>query len=95
VLANVIMLDGKSRKLVEGSLGGQAESVLHGVGGGLKVAKSGGESISLLTPVVRCYRTYSIEFKTKANGNLDRVVKLDRTGQSRNVPVAFDLTPDL
>ena len=95
VLANVVMLDGKSSQEFEGSLGGKAKSVIHGVGGGLKVVKSGGEEVSLLTPVVRCYRTYSIEFKTNDDGALVRVPIKDQQGRRRQVPVVFDLTPDL
>ena len=95
VLANVVMLDGKSSRAIEGSLEGKASSVVHGVGGGLKVVKNGGEQISLLTPVVRCYRTYAIEFKTRGEGKLERVSRADREGRQRQVPVVFDLTPDL
>lgn len=94
VLANVMMLDGKSSQAVEGSLDGNANSVLHGVGGGLKLVKNSGEEITLLTPVVRCYRTYSIEFKTRG-GKLDLVARADHDGRQREVPVVFDLTPDL
>ena len=95
VLANVVMLDGKSSAVVERSLGGTAESIIHGVGGGLKLVKNSGEEIELLTPVVRCYRTYSIEFRTDADGNLQKVPRQDARGQVRRVPVVFDLTPDL
>ena len=95
VLANVVMLDGKSSRAIEGSLDGKANSVVHGVGGGLKLVKTSGEQIALLTPVVRCYRTYAIEFKTRGEGKLERVSRADREGRQRQVPVVFDLTPDL
>jgi hypothetical protein len=95
VLANVVMLDGKSSKVLEGSLEGRAESVIHGIGGGLKLVKNGGEQIELLSPVVRCYRTYSIEFKTSNSGNLERTVRTCSDGRQHDVPTVFDLTPDL
>ena len=53
------------------------------------------EEIALLTPVVRCYRTYSIEFKTDGDGKLQHVARADRQGRTRLLPVVFDLTPDL
>lgn len=95
VLANVVMLDGKSSKALEGSLEGRAESAIHGIGGGLKLVKNGGEQIELLSPVVRCYRTYSIEFKTSGNGKLERTVRTCSDGRQHDVPAVFDLTPDL
>jgi hypothetical protein len=95
VLANVMMLDGKSSKAFEGRVGGKAESVIHGVGGELRLARQNGEEIKLLTPVVRCYRTYSVEFKTSGDGSLERVTRTDREKRRHQVPIVFDLTPDL
>ncbi|MCE9548029.1 MAG: hypothetical protein K8T25_21355 [Planctomycetia bacterium] len=95
VLANVIMLDGKSSASFDGNLAGKAETVIHGIGGELKLSRQTGEEIALLTPVVRCYRTYSIEFKTDADGKLEYVTRADREGRPHQVPVIFDLTPDL
>jgi hypothetical protein len=94
VLANVVMLDGKSSKEIEGSLEGRAESALHGIGGGLKLVKNGGEQIELLSPVVRCYRTYSVEFKMRG-GKLERSIRTCGDGQQYELPTVFDLTPDL
>jgi len=95
VLANVVMLDGKASKAFDRGADGTAQTIIHGIGGGLKVSRQGSEDVSLLTPVVRCYRTYSIEFKTDADGNLALEPRPDRHGRTRNVPVVFDLTPDL
>jgi hypothetical protein len=95
VLANVVMLDGNFSKVMENSIGGKAQSVIHGLGGELKLMKQGGETVTLLTPVVRCYRTYTIEFKTNDDGKLERIARFDRNGQQRQVPIVFDLTPDL
>ena len=95
VLANVVMLDGKSSKFFDGNLGGKAQSVIHGLGGEMKLVKNGGEDVTLLSPVVRCYRTYAIEFKTNRDGRLERVTRTDRDGRQREAPVVFDLTPDL
>ena len=95
VLSNVIMLDGKSSKAFDLGLDGKIETIIHGIGGGLKLSKQGSEDVSVLTPVVRCYRTYSIEFKTGADGHLLLAPRTDREGYTHNVPVVFDLTPDL
>lgn len=95
VLANVMMLEGKSSKAFDGAIGGKAASVIHGIGGGLRVVQQNGQEVTLLTPAVRCYRTYSIEFKTNANGDLVRVSRIDKDGQKRQLPVVFDVTPDL
>jgi hypothetical protein len=55
----------------------------------LKLTKKNGEETTLLSPVVRCYRTYSIEFKS------GRVKMKDANGKVHEVPQVFDLTPDL
>ncbi len=95
VLANVVMLDGKSSQAFDAKGGAKAQSVIRGIGGQLKFVRRGNEDRELLTPVVRCYRTYSIEFKTDDTGRLQRITRTDRDGNSHRVPVVFDLTPDL
>ena len=95
VLANVIMLDGRSSQAFDRNVGGKAASVIHCIGGELKLGQEGSETVSLLTPVVRCYRTYSIEFKTDVDGKLELVSRNGSDGQPHQVPVVFDLTPDL
>lgn len=95
VLANVVMLDAKSSKVFDGNGGGKAETVIQGIGGKIRLVKQGGEDRQLLSPVVRCYRTYSIEFKADETGRLLRVTRKDNEGNPRRVPVVFDLTPDL
>jgi hypothetical protein len=95
VLANVIMLDGKTSQVFEGNLDGKVKTVIHGIGGELKLVRQRGAETTLQTPVVRCYRTYSIEFKTTAGGQLERVTRTDSKGQNHQLPVVFDLTPDL
>lgn len=89
VLANVVMLDGKFAKALEASIDGKLHSRILDDGVELKVTKKTGEETTLLSPVVRCYRTYAIEFKK------DRVDLRDRQGRVHNVPQVFDLTPDL
>lgn len=95
VLANVVMLDARSSKDFEGSFEADATTVIHGIGGKLQLARQTGEEIAVLTPVVRCYRTYSIEFRTDSDGNLQQAVRVDRAGRRYQAPVVFDLTPDL
>jgi hypothetical protein len=95
VLANVVMLDGRFSKALEGQTGAKASSVIHGIGGQLQLARGKSENVTLLTPVVRCYRTYSIEFKTNADGSLVRTERPDGKGGKVRVPQVFDLTSDL
>ena len=95
VLANVMMLDRKTAKAFEGTLDGKVDGIVYPASGELKLVRNSGEETTLLTPVVRCYRTYAIEFKTGGGGRLERVSRLDAEGQERQVPVVFDLTPDL
>jgi hypothetical protein len=61
----------------------------------LKLKKSNGEELTLLSPVVRCYRTYSVEFKTGNDGQPDFRTLTDKKGNKHRVPQVFDLTPDL
>lgn len=95
VLANVMMLDARTSRMLDAGVGSEAKSILHGVGGKLELANQRFEDRALLTPVVRCYRTYSIEFRTDSNGNLERALRTGPDGRQAQVPVVFDLTPDL
>ncbi len=61
----------------------------------LTLTTKNGDQMTLLSPVVRCYRTYSVEFKTDAAGNLLRENRLDKDGVTHSVPQIFDLTPDI
>lgn len=95
VLANVVMLDRRFSKELDGAGGAAAKSIIHGIGGQLQLARAKSEAVTLLTPVVRCYRTYSIEFKTSADGDLVRTERADSNGRKVRVPQVFDLTSDL
>jgi hypothetical protein len=89
VLSNVVMLDGKFAKAMEASIDGKLHSRILDDGVELKFTKQSGEETTLLSPVVRCYRTYAIEFKK------DPVKLRDARGRIHEVPQVFDLTPDL
>jgi hypothetical protein len=80
---------------LDASVGGKLYSRIIDDGVELKVAKQNGEEITLLSPVVRCYRTHTVEFKTDANGNLAAFELVDSKGQHYRVPQVFDLTPDI
>jgi hypothetical protein len=89
VLSNVVMLDGKFSKALDASIDGKLHSRILDDGIELKVKKKTGEETTLLSPVVRCYRTYAIEFKP------GRAKLEDSKGRVHDVPQVFDLTPDL
>jgi hypothetical protein len=95
VLANVVMLDGEFSRALDASADGKLHSRVLGDSVELKVVQRNGEQVTLLSPVVRCYRTYSIEFKTDAKGRPALVDLTDRDGRTHRVPQVFDLTPDL
>jgi hypothetical protein len=95
VLSNVVMLNGTFAHALDASLDGKLYSQIINDGVELKVTQQNGEQMRLLSPVVRCYRTYSVEFKTDANG--DRIFRTmrDKDGSIHTVPQVFDLTPDI
>ena len=95
VLANVMMLDGRFSTALDASADGKLHSRILGDGVELKVVQRNGEEITLLSPVVRCYRTYSVEFKKDGNNQPVRFQFRDREGRPHNVPQVFDLTPDI
>jgi hypothetical protein len=95
VLANVMMLDARSSKLFDGQADVRASTVIRDAGAQLQLTRRASEETTLLTPVVRCYRTYSIEFKTTSDGRLERAPRVDAAGNARQTPIIFDLTPDL
>ena len=51
--------------------------------------------MTLLSPAVRDYRTYSVEFKKSPDGQPVSVEITDANGQRHQVPQVFDLTPDI
>ncbi len=95
VLANVVMLNGNFSKALDASVDGKLNAKVVGDGIELKATKKDGEEITLLSPVVRCYRTYSVEFKTDAGGLPIHISVPDREGKPHTVGQVFDLTPDL
>ncbi len=95
VLANVVMVNGKFAKAMEGCADGKLQTAVIGPGVELKVCGHNGETTRLLSPVIRCYRTYSVDFKTDPTGRRTTVTIRDRDGQPHQVPQIFDLTPDL
>lgn len=95
VLSNVVMLDGNFSHALDASVDGKLHNRVVGDAVELKVQTQNGEELTLLSPVVRCYRTYSIEFKTDANGRLIHVPLRGSDGRDHQVPQVFDLTPDL
>jgi hypothetical protein len=95
VLANVVMLNGNFSKALDASVDGKLHSQIIDDGVELKVTKQNGEEVTLLSPVVRCYRTYSVEFKKGADGRPVMVEILDSNDQPHRVPQVFDLTPDI
>jgi hypothetical protein len=95
VLANVVMLTGNFSSALNASADASLHSRVLNDGIELKMTMKNGDEYTLLSPVVRCYRTYSIDFKTDANGNLIREPRLDSNRATHYVPQIFDLTPDI
>lgn len=95
VLANVVMLNGNFAKALDASVDGKLHSKVLDDGVELQITKQNGEEVTLLSPVVRCYRTYSVEFKKGPDGQPVWVETRDANGQLHQVPQVFDLTPDI
>jgi hypothetical protein len=95
VLANVVMLTGDFSSALNADVDASLNSRVLQDGIELKLTKKDGEQMTLLSPVVRCYRTYSIEFKTDASGAVVREQRLDQSGAPHLVPQIFDLKPDI
>jgi hypothetical protein len=95
VLANVVMLDGNFSQALGTSADGKLHSRISGDAVELSVVQQNGEELTLLSPVVRCYRTYSVEFKIDAQGRPTRAAVRDRDGKTHRVPQVLDLTPDI
>jgi hypothetical protein len=95
VLANVVMLDGRFTEALAVSGEVKLRNRIIDDGVELTLTKDSGEELTLLSPVVRCYRTYSVEFKTGRDGQLDHRPLTDNKGREHRVAQVFDLTPDL
>jgi hypothetical protein len=95
VIANVVMLTGEFSSALNSDTNASLNSRVLQDGIELKLTTKNGDQMTLLSPVVRCYRTYSVEFKTDAAGNLLRENRLDKDGVTHSVPQIFDLTPDI
>jgi hypothetical protein len=89
------MLTGNFSSALNASVDASLHSRVLDDGVELKMTMKNGDEYTLLSPVVRCYRTYSIEFKTDGNGNLIREPRVDNNGSTHSVPQIFDLTPDI
>lgn len=95
VLANVVMLDGKFTEALAASGDVSLRNRVVNDSIELSLKTKSGEELMLLSPVVRCYRTYSVEFKTSRDGQPDYRTLTDKKGRDHRVPQVFDLTPDL
>jgi hypothetical protein len=95
VLANVVMLTGDFSSALNSDTDASINSRVLQDGIELKLTTKNGEQMTLLSPVVRCYRTYSIEFRTGPSGAILREQHADKDGTPHLVPQVFDLTPDI
>jgi hypothetical protein len=93
VLGNIILLTGEFTSQYESSADGKLHSVITDDGVELSVTNSRGETTHLLSPVVRCYRMYNVDFETDENGDIVRRER--KNSEGRALPVIFDLTPAL
>ena len=94
VLGNVMILAGDCSRALDVSVDGAIHALVTGDSVKLRVNGKNGETTSYLSPVVRSYRMYTVEFKTDEQGSLVRVELVDRQGRKRMLPQVFDLTPD-
>jgi hypothetical protein len=94
VLGNVMILAGDCSRTFEASIDGAIHALVSGDSVKLLVHGKNGETTSYQSPVVRCYRMYTVEFKTDEQGNLVRRELVDSQGRTHDLPQVFDLTPE-
>ena len=94
VIGNVVVLSGEFSKAWGLKAHADLRSIVNANGAKLELTKDKDEVITYLSPVVRCYRMYSVEFKLDDRGNLIRHAFQDSRGQTKLLPQVFDLTPE-
>jgi hypothetical protein len=95
VVGNVMILSGEFSKAWGLSADGALRNVVTGTGVRLEVRGEKNEAITYQSPVVRCYRMYSVDFKVDREGRPIRVEVVDDQGRRRLVPQIFDLTSEI
>lgn len=94
VIGNVVVLSGEFSKAWDLKAHTVLRNIVTTTGAKLEITKDKDEAITYLSPVVRCYRMYSVEFKLDDDGSLIRRAFQDRRGQKKLLPQVFDLTPE-
>jgi hypothetical protein len=95
VVGNVMILSGEFSRAWDLSADGGLRNVVASTGVRLEVRGEKNEAITYQSPVVRCYRMYSVDFKVDAEGRPIRVEMVDDQGRRRIVPQVFDLTSEI
>jgi len=95
VVGNVIVLSGEFSKAWDLAADGAIRNVVTATGVKLEIRGAKDEAITYLSPVVRCYRMYSVEFKVDEQGRPLKIEVQDGEGRKRLVPQVFDLTPEI
>jgi len=95
VVGNVIVLSGAFARSWDLSTNASLRTVVTATGVKLELRGKKNEAITYGSPVVRCYRMYSVDFKVDDQGRPIRVEMLDGQGRKRIVPQVFDLTSEI
>jgi hypothetical protein len=95
VVGNVIVLSGAFTKSWDLAANGVIRNVVTATGVKLELRGQRNETVTCNSPVVRCYRMYSVDFKVDEQGRPIRVELLDAQGRKKLVPQVFDLTPEI
>ncbi|MDZ4684534.1 MAG: hypothetical protein SH850_05545 [Planctomycetaceae bacterium] len=95
VVGNVIVLSGEFSKSWDLAANGAIRNVVTATGVKLEINGRMNETITCVSPVVRCYRMYSVDFKIDDQGRPISVEVLDPQGRKKIVPQVFDLTPEI
>lgn len=94
VVGNVVVLSGKFSKAWDLAANAALQDVVTTTGVKLAVAGQKNETVTYLSPVVRCYRMFSVDFKVDDQGHLVRREVRDEQGRKKLLPQVFDLTPE-
>lgn len=95
VIGNVVVLSGKFSKAWDLAGNATLQNVTTPAGVKLAIAGQKNEAVTYLSPVVRCYRMYAVEFKVDEQGRPIRREVPDGEGRKKLLPQVFDLTPEI
>lgn len=94
VIGNIVILSGQFSKAWDLKANAALRNIVTTTGARLELTQDKDEAITYQSPVVRCYRMYSVDFKSDDHGRLIRRTFQDGQGEKKLLPQVFDLTAE-